>query len=467
MRKRNQFIRKLGCVIVGGLLGINGLLMTPVITNASQKSTEISQYNMDDYRNIIYEMVEAQTNHEWGAMADLWCDDLKNVFNSIYTPDNEEETGMTGLTYGKVNKIIELDDEIMNEYNQTEFNETEFNNIKGFFVEIDYRTNSPDKYLYNGVNYRFTFIGEEKGRLVIIKNQEAALDYLEEKSQNDVSQNLRNEQISVYTDVTSMPTSNDYDTALKIREARIKGHIVDSDFKDVSTGETYISNDEIGIYEDNYVSTQSFRGNYNYQTSYTGFIPGTITVYMTQSLNYKRYLSSSTFPKIKVDFKDYVKNVVVSEYGPARVADHPEVPNRINALCTQIVICKQYALWYTVYQLEYNDLSFDVYDSSGRDQNYICSAYEDLLPKYKTVIDNNFSNYYYYHYIVGSKYGNLFCTRYKSTDQKANSQTYGNLSQARMEQLADNGRSVEYILKDAYANTNQEGIGNIGALIYH
>lgn len=36
-----------------------------------------------------------------------------------------------------------------------------------------------------------------------------------------------------------------------------------------------------------------------------------------------------------------------------------------------------------------------------------------------------------------------------------------------LEQLADNGRSVEYILKDAYANTNQEGIGNIGALIYH
>lgn len=36
-----------------------------------------------------------------------------------------------------------------------------------------------------------------------------------------------------------------------------------------------------------------------------------------------------------------------------------------------------------------------------------------------------------------------------------------------MELLADQGYSVEYILKDAYANTKQEGIGNIGALTYH
>lgn len=467
MKKQNMLIKKLGCILIGGVLGINGLLMMPRPVNASQENVAASVNTVEDYEALIYEMVEAQANHEWSVMADLWCAEWKTVYNSIYNSDCEEETGMTGLTYGKVEKIVELDEDIMDEYKSTEFSESEFENIKGFFVAIDYRTNNPDKYLYNGINYRFTFVGEENDRLVIIKNQEAPMDFLEEKAENEDTENLRGIKIAVYTDMSPMENMSDYDTALKIREARIEGHIIDSDCKDVDTGEIYISPKEVNIFDDNIVSTQAFRGNYSYNTTYTGYIPGTITVYMTQSLNYKRYLSSSSFPKIKVDFKDYVKNVVVSEYGPARVADHPDVPNRKNALCVQIVICKQYALWYTVYQNQYNDASFDVYDTSAKDQNYIYSAYEDLLTKYKTVVDNNFSTYYYYHYIVGSKYGNLFCTRYKSTDQKANGEVYGNLSQARMERLADQGYSVEYILKDAYANTNQEGLGNIGALTYH
>ena len=164
------------------------------------------------------------------------------------------------------------------------------------------------------------------------------------------------------------------------------------------TGEIYISPKEVNIFDDNIVSTQAFRGNYSYNTTYTGYIPGTITVYMTQGVNYQHYTSYNNFPKIKIDFKQYLKCVVTGEYGPARVAE----------MNVQILVCKQYALWYMVYQLEYNDASFDVYDSSSYDQNYVYNAYDNLLPRYKAVIDKDFSNYYYYHYIVGSKYGNFF-----------------------------------------------------------
>lgn len=353
-------------------------------------------------------MVEAQANHEWSVMADLWCDEWKTVYNSIYNSDCEEETGMTGLTYGKVEKIVELDEDIMDEYKSTEFSESEFENIKGFFVAIDYRTNNPDKYLYNGINYRFTFVGEENDRLVIIKNQEAPMDFLEEKTENEDTENLRGVKIAVYTDMSPMENMSDYDTALKIREARIEGHIIDSDCKDVDTGEIYISPKEVNIFDDNIVSTQAFRGNYSYNTTYTGYIPGTITVYMTQGVNYQHYTSYNNFPNIKIDFKQYLKCVVTGEYGPARVADHTDKPNRQTAMNVQILVCKQYALWYMVYQLEYNDASFDVYDSSSYDQNYVYNAYDNLLPRYKAVIDKDFSNYYYYHYIVGSKYGNFF-----------------------------------------------------------
>lgn len=41
MKKQNMFIKKLGCILIGGVLGINGLLMMPRPVNASQENVAV------------------------------------------------------------------------------------------------------------------------------------------------------------------------------------------------------------------------------------------------------------------------------------------------------------------------------------------------------------------------------------------------------------------------------------------
>ncbi|MBD5156251.1 MAG: hypothetical protein HDT13_01225 [Butyrivibrio sp.] len=258
----------------------------------------------------------------------------------------------------------------------------------------------------------------------------------------------------------------DIRTAINIRTARIDGYIVDSDMSVVDVMSESIDND-ITIYnissnENGTATCFSLRPGYTYTKRYSGYIPSTIKVGLMSVENQKKVNNATTYT---VAFKDYIKNTILNELSPAWVADHAEYPNRKSGYGAQLIITKQYALWYTIYEYEYPDAGVDLYDIPEKDQNFTIGGYNGLATRYKKVIDDAIDEYYK-RYILCREYDSLFCTRYRSTQEKANTVIYGCLAQETLMSEADAGKTTGTILQYAYQFTKQEGIDNIGFITY-
>ncbi len=380
---------------------------------SNQFSDNKSEVDIQNYYNIIKEMVMYQNNHEWLAWSSIWCEEWNEIYNYMLSDENyiKEGEGITSIDSAFLVSVEEVNKEEAESYIKSRIDLEKYDNVKLFFAGIEYSTSKASRYIYNGINYRFVYIGYEGNKIVVLKNTEVPLEYLSNKIKNT------DNTTSYSLGVISGCDREAIQTALEVRTARLNGYVTDSDMSIIDT----ISNDvdnTLKFYTNTYADeiATSMRPGYTYTTPYNGKIPAKVKVGLIGEKNQQIVHGATTV--MTVSFMDYIKNTVIHELGPAWVADHPEFKNRPEGYGAQLVITKQYALWFTLYQYEYPDAGVDLYDIPDKDQTFVIDSYNNLSERYKKVVDDAIDEFYK-RYILCRKYGSLFCTHYKSTEDKA------------------------------------------------
>lgn len=422
-----------------------------------------SSTDSEKYISLIETMVEYQNLHLWFDWSSLWCNEWNQIYDDMLNDEYyiQQNCGITAIDSAVLTYIDEVGYDDAEDYIKCYIDKERYSDVKLFMIGIDYSIEHANKYIYNGINYRFLYIGREEGKLVILRNSEVPMGYLEKVANGSSVDNSTKYILNPYeqTNTTNILT------AINIRSARLNGYIVDSDMRVVDTITDDVDH-SIEVYndliEDNSNMCFSLRPGYTYTKGYYGYIPSTIKIGLLSDENRKKANNATTY---MIGFKDYIKNTILNELAPAWVADHPEFPNRAAGYGAQLIITKQYALWYTIYEYEYPDAGVDLYDIPDKDQCFTIGGYDKLASRYKKVIDDAIDEYYK-RYIVCREYRSLFCTRYRSTVEKAQKVIYGCLAQETLMKSADEGKTTGTILQYAYQFTKQEGIENIGFITY-
>ena len=418
-------------------LAIIILIMNIYFNYCHIEAEENILYDEKAYVDLIQKLVDEQNDNAWETYPDLFCNNEREMYDIYFSTmelDSDDVNGIAVVQSAALRYMYE----IPSYYLQGNVNLECFTQVKTYIVGIEYSVSKITKNFYNGINFRTIAIGVENNKLCVICCQDVSvelLDVLYQKSMSDVAL------------MSICEEKNPFDVAIKIRNARSNGYVIDADMNIID-----VLDDDIVDVQNKYNSEKNMVSEYKYKEGYTqsspyyGTIPDKIKICFVNPQN-RKDAGTAIYTS---NFSAYVINTFTVEYGPAAVESEPLCEAAFGA---QLIITKQFALWYTLYYSLYPELGFDIkdyYDGQG-DQDYRYNYYASLLPKYKNIVTVAMKRYYT-HYLVKKKDHALFCTYYRSTSKKADALGYTALSQERMTLKSKQKVNTANILITEYQN---------------
>lgn len=425
-------------------------------TSISIENEEISQAAI----SLISKMVNAENCQDWDEYSEYWreehCEFLKDALhNKAYL---ENRTGVSNVKSAKVvmcEKVTDSSQVDIAEY-------VNYQDVQVYLVGIDYEVYETQESFYNGVNYRYYIIGKENGNYKVLDVTEAQLNYLEDVVSNEESG------IVVYE--AEQHTTEDLKVEIQNREDRIaEGECSEIDYTASNEGYEELSSikpisgiTNMAYYSGSFMQTTN---NMYYLCGWRGSHSATTKCSCARAARKLKVHASYSANKAKDDDGDgiievgkkvYLKNVLFCEMVVSET-------NNEEALKAVMVCAQEYALWNMRYFAKYPNLGYDVKDTTA-DQKFVYGTYASNLEIYRTKVDNVYAAVKDVHIHTGSN-ASLFETGYvdkKSTD----SDSYGTLYQNRALNLSKQGYTYKKILKDAYDNSSQIGISNIGTISF-
>ena len=174
------------------------------------------------YILYIAKLFEAENNHDWDTYASLWCEEEQKIYNELFQNEEyvKERKGILNVNSAKVmycEKVLDESKLLLEDY-------TKYDDVNVYLVGVEYTVNNVTETFFNGVNYRYIYVGKENENYKVLGCTEVALDYLEKLQKNDTEGSVVFE--------NQNHSENDIETAVSIRKDRIeKGFIEDGNRK--------------------------------------------------------------------------------------------------------------------------------------------------------------------------------------------------------------------------------------------
>ena len=469
-----------------GATGVSGAVTIPVtdtsqIAKAAVVNQEMENKDLNEESiRIIAKLFEAENNHDWDTYASLWCEEELKNYNELFQNEEyvKERKGILNVNSAKVmycEKVLDESKLLLEDY-------TKYDDVNVYLVGVEYTVNNVTETFFNGVNYRYIYVGKENENYKVLGCTEVALDYLEKLQKNDTEGSVVFE--------NQNHSENDIETAVSIRKDRIeKGFIEDGNRKVVkkihnnakaqededksclSGGDKKNNRDKIDklafgntISNPRFITANFFAQDSAYYNNVglsntgvqtCGFVRGHVAetacnCYDRSSIDIYR---TSTGKIETVSMGKYIKIVLNSEMS---ASVDPKAALKAVTICIH-----EFALWNQIYYAKYPDKGYDLTDST-KDQKYDTKKWNNTAESYKEIVRDVYNAVKDVHIHTG-KYSSLFETGYvkNSSYDKDN---YGTLYQDGACKKAKNGKNYKEILRDYYDNTKQYGIKNIGKI---
>lgn len=176
-----------------------------------------------DAVEVIIGMIQSENTQSWDQYLSYWHGFMKDTMEVILN-DQEQIEKNDGLAVVRSAELVELkelsEDELKFYIPSMIPDEYRKYPLKAYLANINYSVNRVTEYYYNGPNYRIILLALIDGEWKIVSEPEPPVEML----QNYVSVGSEAEQIAA-----NKESLKDLDIALKIRNARIQGYVLDSD----------------------------------------------------------------------------------------------------------------------------------------------------------------------------------------------------------------------------------------------
>ena len=409
----------------------------------------------DDALVLIKKMVDAENSHNWDEYPKYWrrehCEFFEaSLQNEAYL---KNKTGVSDIKSAKVvmcEKVTDSSQVDLSDY-------TSYEDVQVYLVGIDYEVYETQESFYNGVNYRYYIIGKENGKYKTLDITEAQLDYLE-----DV---VSDEEDGIEVFESKAHTKDNLKIAIKNRKERIEDgkifdscEVVEQESYNKDSKQTEYNNNIANImyylnYNNLYTTCGSWRGSHIATTKCTcSRAARKLKIHISYNAN--KALDDDNDGIIQVSKKAYLRNVLFCEMQVSG-------SNNEEALKAVMVCIQEYALWNMRYFAKYPNMGYDVKDTAA-DQKFIYGTYASNLQIYREKVDAVYDVVKDVHIHTGSN-SSLFETGYVK-NSSYDTDSYGTLYQERAVSLSKQGYTYKAILRDAYNNTSQMGISNIGTI---
>ena len=463
---RNYQIKKIiGILLLVSIVFNSVIVTTPInikaqkVDNTSEEMTETVESIEDkeiseDALSLIGKMVNAENCQNWDEYPQYWraeyCKFLKNALhNEAYL---KNRTGVSNVKSAKVvmcEKVTDSSQVDIAEY-------IDYQDVQVYLVGIDYEVYETQESFYDGVNYRYYIIGKENGIYKVLDVTEAQIDYLEEV--------VSNEERGVVVYEAEQHTNKDLEVQIQNREDRIaEGACSETSYIESNEGYEKLGNVKTfsGITNMAYVPTNNmyylcgWRGSHRATTKCScARAARKLKVQANYSAN--KAIDNDGDGIIEVGKKVYLKNVLFCEMVVSET-------NNKAALKAVMICAQEYALWNMRYFAKYPNLGYDVKDTPS-DQKFVYGTYNSNEKVYRDKVDEVYEAVKDVHIHTGSN-SSLFETGYVDT-RSTDKDSYGTLYQDRALSLSKQGYTYKKILKDAYDNSSQMGISNIGTISF-
>lgn len=481
----NNFKKSVAIFLAIAVLGVTGMsdaVVIPTVSASKIIGAKVLEQEMENHDlneeavQVIAELFEAENNHDWGTYVSMWCEEEQKIYNQLFQNEEyvKERKGILNVNSAKVmycEKVLDESKLLLDDYIQ-------YDDVNAYLVGVEYIVNNVTETFFNGVNYRYIYVGKEKGNYKVLGCTEVALEHLENLSKNDTGRNIVFE--------NQNHSEKDIETAVSIRKDRIeKGFIEDGNRRVVKKihnnanaqgnenksciydneknnrdnidklafGNT-ISNQ--GIIEANFIeNTINNVGLGNVSIHPCGFVRGHVAetacnCYGRSTIDIYR---TSTGKIETVSMGKYVKIVLNSEMV---VSTSPKAALKAVTVCIH-----EFALWNQIYYAKYPDKGYDLKDSAS-DQRYDTSKWNNTGEDYKEIVRDVYNAVKNVHIHTGA-YSSLFETGYVK-NSSYDGDDYGTLYQDGACKKARNGKNYKEILRDYYDYTKQYGINDIGKI---
>lgn len=411
-------------------------LSTPIesATILPATSSNVVKATSSNAVETIRGMIKAENTQNWDQYLSYWHGFMKDAMEAMLSNQDmlDKSDGITVVRTAELSELKELTQDELKYYVSSMIpREYEGYPLKAYLANINYGVSRVTEYYYNGANYRIILLAliddewkvilEPEPSMEMLQNYELVGSYINQAAINSISN-------------TSIA---DLDTALKIRNARIQGFVLDSDMT---------------IWNQNDDSEELEVNGY--------FTRGASACKHTRPDSIK-LCTQSTGKVYTVDFAQYVKYVVPSEIVIRVPGLNGESNNIIEETKAQLILAQQYGTYYTIYQKKYSSASFDVYDDA-KDQAYNVGQYNDLTSKQKATLDDAYNLVQHVH--LESSTGLFFLAHFvQDASYDYHKDEYYSIYQEDMKSDARAGKTYVQILS-RFSNKKTDGISNLGAI---
>lgn len=446
---------------------------SPIIDDKSVIKEEASK----EVVNVISELVNAENNHEWEKFSSLWCQESKDYFLSCIR-DEEYMKKKKGVFCVESARVVYL--EKVTETAEIEFKDyLKYDDLEVYLVGIDYTVSEVSEDFFNGVNYRYIYIGKENGQYKVVGRTEASVEELEELN-------------SDYIDGKIIWESKDYSDddariAYQIRMDRINDGVVEDsiDVKKIeNSGGEGVKADNMNCYttenylSDNYWNKFSKTVLYNNQSSRLSGSNGVYSDTNKEIVKLKSAYRKNHTAKTKCSCKDrsniniryYIYNSDTKRWEDQKKTINVNMDTYLKvvlnsemvlstygkeALKAQMVAIHEFAYWNQVYYRKYVDMDYDLKGNST-DQAYDKVKWNNTSKKWKDYAKDIYSEVGKIH-MHTEKYSSAFESGYVR-DESYDVDDYGTMYQLGAKKYAQEGRDYETILRIYYSNQPQMGL---------